>query len=236
MEDFIARGQFNGFSAFAVFDGHGGKGVAQQCSEQFSDILQSFNISHSSYSDEMFKVFMSLDGLVRRKAEFNQMGATATVVIVSKDTIITGNCGDSGAIMGSLSTFKELTKNHKVQDETERLRKLGAIITHYPNDTPRINGALNLARSIGDVYLTPYVVPNPFVSIVSRTPNVRYVVLASDGLWDTVNTDYVHRYISGMLRHKDVVQTDIESMLRHLMLSAQSGGSTDNISIVIIIL
>lgn len=53
----------------------------------------------------------------------------------------------------------------------------------------RVNGNLNMSRALGDIDLKsplPLVLALPEVSVYQITPDVRWLVLASDGLWDVL--------------------------------------------------
>jgi protein phosphatase 2C len=48
-------------------------------------------------------------------------------------------------------------------------------------------GELAVSRAIGDHCLRPYVIPEPELLMVERTPEDEVLVMASDGLWDVMN-------------------------------------------------
>jgi hypothetical protein len=48
-------------------------------------------------------------------------------------------------------------------------------------------GELAVSRAIGDHCLRPYVIPEPELLMVERTPDDEVLVMASDGLWDVMN-------------------------------------------------
>jgi protein phosphatase 2C len=52
-------------------------------------------------------------------------------------------------------------------------------------------GELAVSRAIGDHCLRPYVIPEPELLMVERTPDDEVLVLASDGLWDVMNNQEV---------------------------------------------
>lgn len=47
---------------------------------------------------------------------------------------------------------------------------------------------LAVSRSIGDVHLKNWVVAEPDTKVVALSPDMEYLVLASDGLWEEVKT------------------------------------------------
>ena len=51
----------------------------------------------------------------------------------------------------------------------------------------RVQGTLAVSRSIGDSHLKDWVMAEPDTQLIHLTPDMQYLVLASDGLWDEVN-------------------------------------------------
>lgn len=191
MEDFAAYHNTPAYAVYAVFDGHGGDEIARICAENIVRLVH----KHFNPRDEMFlySVFADLDALVPKRADMDNVGSTATVVVVTDDNIFCANAGDSEAFMytriGHTAKCLPITRNHKVDNERQRLEDMDALITQFPNDTPRLFGMLNLARSIGDRYLSPFVVWAPFITRIPRKQSPGMVVVATDGLWDTVDPE-----------------------------------------------
>jgi protein phosphatase 2C family protein 2/3 len=83
-----------------------------------------------------------------RKAEESELnaGATAVVVVVTKDKIVCANAGDSRAALWQKDKCVPLSFDHKPENpvEKKRIEKTGVPIIQG-----RVNG-LNLTRSIGD--------------------------------------------------------------------------------------
>lgn len=50
----------------------------------------------------------------------------------------------------------------------------------------RVDGVLAVSRSIGDAHLKDWVLAEPDTRIIKLTPDMEFLVLASDGLWDEV--------------------------------------------------
>lgn len=77
-------------------------------------------------------------------------GCTATVVLVTKDSLICANAGDSRTVLARSSGSKmceELSFDHKPDNDDEKKRILAAGGFVEEN---RVNGSLNLSRSMGD--------------------------------------------------------------------------------------
>ena len=50
----------------------------------------------------------------------------------------------------------------------------------------RVHGILSVSRSIGDAHLKDWVLAEPETKILQLTPDMEFLVLASDGLWEQV--------------------------------------------------
>lgn len=80
----------------------------------------------------------------------NYTGCTATVVLITKDDYYCANAGDSRTVLGRSSGVKKcepLSEDHKPDNEAEkaRIEAAGGFV-----EENRVNGSLNLSRSIGD--------------------------------------------------------------------------------------
>ena len=74
--------------------------------------------------------------------------------------------------------------------------------------------------------LKPLVVAEPEVKQVTRTEEDQYLVLASDGVWDTVSNDDVAQLV---LKYEDP-----QTAAQHVMEEAYARGSMDNICVMVI--
>jgi len=50
----------------------------------------------------------------------------------------------------------------------------------------RVHGILSVSRSIGDAHLKDWVIAEPDTKILHLSPDMDFLVLASDGLWEQV--------------------------------------------------
>ncbi len=75
------------------------------------------------------------------------VGCTANVALVTNDMIYVANAGDSRAVAGIKRSAYELSYDHKPENKDERKRIEDA--NGFVDDN-RVNGILNLSRSIGD--------------------------------------------------------------------------------------
>ena len=75
-------------------------------------------------------------------------GCTANVVMIKDDVIYCANAGDSRAVICNNGVAEDLSTDHKPDDkkEKDRIYKAGSTVTEG-----RVDGNLNLSRSIGDL-------------------------------------------------------------------------------------
>lgn len=75
-------------------------------------------------------------------------GCTANVALIHKDTLYVANCGDSRSIIYKNGRVVKMSIDHKPDQDRERARVKAA--GGFVSADGRINGNLNLSRSLGD--------------------------------------------------------------------------------------
>lgn len=96
----------------------------------------------------------------------------------------------------------------------------------------RTGGGLGMSRSVGDYPKELGVVCNPDVYQISLNSNEHhFAVFATDGLWDVVTNDEVAKYVSYELRQGK----NPNLIAQELISTAQTRGSNDDITVVIIV-
>lgn len=155
-------------------------------------------------------------------------GTTAVAVFTrGTDQIYVAHAGDSRAILvHSSGQVTVLTSDHKPNrpDERKRIQELGGSVVFW--GVWRVEGILAVSRAIGDRMLKPFVVADPEVKQHSRTQNDRFLIVASDGLWDTVSNEDAGALV--------MAHDDVQVAAKRLMDEAYSRGSMDNICVMVI--
>lgn len=245
MEDFhLIAEQFNGKESealFGVFDGHGGIEVAQKLKDElgvrFSKLLSQNQIRDTVFIENCFKhLFKKMDEDIIKQFDiateyestnFKSLGSTCTLVYLTKDKdtsfLYSANIGDSKGILLSKSGYSRITYEHKPTDdfENKRIKDGGGAIFNK-----RVFGQFGLTRAFGNIPLKKWVISEPFVKKLTITDNDRFVVIASDGIWDVI-TDEECFEIS--IKHFDP-----KSFCEELVNCAVSRWSKDNISCIVI--
>lgn len=211
MEDAVAiHPSFSAGSHFyGVYDGHGCSHVAMKCKERMHEIVKQEvenRKEDEAWLETMTKSFSRMDEEVTewsrnsgqlspscrcelQTPQCDAVGSTAVVALVTQDKIIVSNCGDSRAVICRGGVVTPLSNDHKPDrpDELKRIEDSGGRVIYW--DGARVLGVLAMSRAIGDNYLKPYVISEPEVTVIDRTPEDECLVLASDGLWDVVSNE-----------------------------------------------
>lgn len=229
------------YTVCAVFDGHNGGDVAVHCKDMLPvEIMRrvrphlrpskktaaaALSKSQMHMIPKSFaEAFHAVDHAVQARADLpNDQGSTACVAMLGAGELWVANAGDSRAILRTHTGVIDMSRDHKPMraDEHRRITEAGGTITF--DDCPRIMHTLNLSRSIGDAYMRPYVIPTPEMAHVYLAPGDRYILLATDGLWDVLSSEQV-------AQHMDLHLDDVQQGLLSLLKGARDRGSTDNLT------
>ena len=154
----------------------------------------------------------------------DSIGCTANVIlIVDMKTLYVANAGDSRCVMGRAGKAVPLSFDHKPENEEERLRieKAGSTIIEG-----RVDGNLNLTRSLGDLKykqnksLTPEehpVTANPDVFEYALTGEEDFIIMGCDGIWETKSNEEMVDYIYKKLEEGKDLKTLSEELLNDII-------------------
>ncbi|KAH3732712.1 protein phosphatase 2C [Pelomyxa schiedti] len=239
MEDVICfEGQItSGADFIGLFDGHGGKEVADFVSATlpgyFIGVLRDNEeeVCKTAYQQTQVKCREYLGEDAEQKVVIQQVGTTALVALVWGDHIFMSNAGDSRAILWRKDHAIRLSRDHKPTDadEYKRIRDLGGFVT----EIGRINGIIAVSRSFGDFFVQPLLNPEPYISNTKLTDDDRFLLLACDGVWDVLTDDKAGEIVNLAL---DAYGDDPEAAAYVLRDAAYLNGSTDNISVAVCLL
>ena len=177
----------------------------------------------------------------------SQAGCTALVALFHNETLYVANAGDSRGILGHKNgDVKALSCDHKptVPLEKRRIENAGGFVNHVG----RINGNLDVSRTLGDLrfkqntYLDrahQIVSPDPDIVTVLLTPEDRFVFLACDGVWNCLSNQDACKFISDSLNSGKVAQDIVRDICQKCLAeeaNKKSGIGTDNVSCVLILL
>jgi len=196
---------------------------------------QAFTSIHSEFAS----------GTAQMDAQFS--GTTATVALIVGSTIWVAWAGDSSCVMVSSQDAARVGDDHRPDLDRESKRILAASgrikpsshggpvrVWHSVQEVPGIM----VSRSIGDVFAHGFGVSAlPDVYRKEAEATDRYIILASDGLWDvfTPKDIHVHIQIDETGDSASIANSLLDGALQRWALPSAPGGGElgDNISLVV---
>jgi serine/threonine protein phosphatase PrpC len=193
MEDFYFLdldfgGKGNPFGG--VYDGHSGAYAARYAAETlhayFLDGLrdgstpsEAFRFAYEKVSDDL---------------EDQSSGTTAATFLLDQGYVHAANAGDSRILVVGDDEPCQLTVDHRLDNpgEAERIRHSGGKID-YPYVVKGIRGLMP-TRALGDAYFRDAgVIPSPATCVRKIRERDRWLVAATDGLFDKMDNQSVSR-------------------------------------------
>uniref|UniRef100_A0A493SSN8 Protein phosphatase, Mg2+/Mn2+ dependent 1A n=1 Tax=Anas platyrhynchos platyrhynchos TaxID=8840 RepID=A0A493SSN8_ANAPP len=206
----------DGWSFFAVYDGHAGSQVAKYCCEHLLDHItsnQDFKGPDGPPSVESVK-----SGI---RTGFLQIDEHMRVISEKKH-----GADRSGS-----------TADHKPSNplEKERIQNAGGSVM-----IQRVNGSLAVSRALGDFDYKCVHGKGPTEQLVSPEPEVyeierseeddQFIILACDGIWDVMGNEELCDFVRSRLEVTD----DLEKVCNEIVDTCLYKGSRDNMSVILI--
>jgi len=216
-------------SFFGIFDGHSGSDAAIYLKSNLGKIFQNYlNQTNNDINKSLIQSFSKIDNEII--AKFNESGSTCTVIFIYKDQNLNkkifycANVGDSKCYLITTKNIKQISIDHNCNDknEVERIKKSGGIVFNG-----RVFGTLILTRSIGDKELKKYgVINEPSIYKKEIDNEDKYLILASDGVWDVVNEDDIFNLSKNNF--------ESEEFCKNIIQMSKDGDTRDNVSCIVI--
>ncbi|XP_038876905.1 protein phosphatase 2C 57 isoform X2 [Benincasa hispida] len=173
--------------------------------------------------------------LLEAAGEEDESGSTATVAFIRNDVLFVSHLGDSCIVLSRSGGAQVLTSSHRPYgnnstslQEIRRIREAGGWIVNG-----RICGDISVSRAFGDIrfktkksemlhkgveegrwsekfisrvqFNGDLVTASPEIFQVTLGSNVEFILMASDGLWDYMNSSDAVMFVRNELRqHGDV--------------------------------
>jgi serine/threonine protein phosphatase PrpC len=224
----------NPINLFGIYDGHGGSWVSRYLEANIPNYYLDKTFSIPFNPEFHTKVFEIIQTQLLKKSLGYSNGSTCLLNIMYQleNSIYMNvvNLGDSRlGVVYSNSKSNSITRDHKPDDPKEktRLKKMGGEVYKDSEGVFRI-GDLSLSRAFGDGDNGPYISQKPDIFFHKLTPDMKYIIMACDGLWDVVESDKIGKVIF------DLAKTNPKNLAAELASWAISQGSCDNVSIIII--
>ena len=226
MEDNVYYFKNNIIHFSSVFDGHGGK----KCSLFLKRNLYRY-FQRSIEKNSRIKLGLINAYKLANKNFLNtkeESGSTCNTLIINKKNskFYVANVGDSRAIACYKNgTVKEITKDHKPTDPKEKakIESKGGFV-----EDKRVDGILAMSRAMGDRKIAHHISATPDI-FEGSIKKIKYIVQASDGLYDVMKSVDVCKFINQLLA-KGMPKNRIP---RLLVSHAIKIGSQDNVSVII---
>mmetsp|Transcript_15191 Transcript_15191/g.34864 ORF Transcript_15191/g.34864 Transcript_15191/m.34864 type:complete len:702 (-) Transcript_15191:95-2200(-) len=154
-------------------------------------------------------------------------GTTAIVAAVTSRYLMVANVGDSRGVLCQDGRAVPMSDDHKPNrpDERRRIELAGGMVVTV--GVARVGGILAVSRAIGDSPLKQFVPATPEYKVMRRDSSQKFVILATDGLWDVVSNQEAVDFIADRWDSKGHGAADLAWM-------AFNRGSWDNICVMVI--
>ena len=172
-------------------------------------------------------------------------GCTANVVLIVGDTLYVANAGDSRSVLShSGGVIKELSKDHKPDDDIERdrIKKVGGEVTNG-----RVNGNLSLSRAFGDFDYkknkdfdkeNQLIIATPDIEIMKIDGKFEFILLGCDGIWETKKSEEIMSIVRVDLEKRKAMKDIAENLLETLIapnMEGPNGYGLDNMTCIIVV-
>jgi len=215
---------------FAIYDGHGGRGAVDFTAKTLhKNLAEEFEKNPSVSPLDALRSSYLLTDKQMAETQIQFSGTTCISVLLRKQgdqkILYAANAGDARAVLNRGGKALRLSYDHKGSDEgeTKRIVDAGGFVV-----LNRVNGILAVTRSLGDHAMKDYVIGDPHLQEVKLEPTDTHVIIACDGLWDVASDQEAVDLV--------IQESDAQKMSEKLLVHALKNGSTDNISVMVVIL
>ncbi|XP_057974472.1 probable protein phosphatase 2C 27 [Malania oleifera] len=227
--DFPSPGAFYG-----VFDGHGGTDAASFIRKNILKFIVEDSHFPVSVEKAIKSAFVKADHAFADDSSLDiSSGTTALAALIFGRTMLIANAGDCRAVLGKRGKAIELSKDHKPNCASERLRieNLGGVI--YDG---YLNGQLSVARALGDWHMKG---PKGSACPLSAEPELQetllaeddeFLIMGCDGLWDVMSSQCAVT----MARKELMLHNDPERCSRELVREALKRNTCDNLTVIVV--
>ena len=221
---------------FEIFDGHGGDEMSTYLQMNLAQIYkQNLLVNKGDIALSLKNAFLDADDEMRNQLNVEGLGSTGTLVHIKWESendlvIYSANVGDSRASLISPEHIIRLSYDHRTTDEKEKKRILESGLEIIDD---RINGTLMLTRIFGNYEYKNYddeneeeennnnndkgLICQPFISKIKVDLSFenQYLILASDGIWDTITEEDIQHIIQTHTDTQQICSIIIKNCLRN---------------------
>lgn len=227
---------------FAALDGHGELG--DHVSQYFRDRLPKMLFSHPQFPKNCAAALTDcitvLDKEVNKDIDTKFSGTTAVICTIIGNVLTCANVGDSRIILGMINdegnlVVDEVSTDHKPDTPAEKKRieeaggRVFAVTYEDGIDGPArvwlakidIPG-LAMSRSLGDtVAHSVGVSSTPEITIKTITPQHKFLVMGSDGLWEFISNQETLKVCAKFVKPEDACDCLVKEAYQRWMQEEQ---------------
>ncbi|XP_063713545.1 probable protein phosphatase 2C T23F11.1 [Symsagittifera roscoffensis] len=211
---------------FAVFDGHGGRRISDYASRNLHlRLINNHKYQKGAIEDSLRQSFMQLDDEMHNSEDLmhDLAGTTAIAILIKSGKMYCANVGDSRAVISYAGHAVPISRDHKPNDADEQRRILagGGWV-----EFNRVNGNLALSRAFGDFNYKrnksrrpedQIVTAYPELSVTALAPEIEFLVIACDGIWDVLTNseviDFCRRRIAKQMEPAQICEELMDQCL-----------------------
>ena len=204
-------------------------------------------------------IFLDADVQIQKeKFDVNRSGTTCVIVIQLEEHIICANTGDSRAIMIYDQNNDDNLVNSKVfplsydckpdlPNELKRIKACGGMVEKAYDPEVGETGpyrvwaegedypGLAMSRSIGDMDAKKCgVIPNPQIVEYIIDPYTKYMIVASDGIWEFISNEQAMKFCNKFYLRNDPVGLCQELSQKSISLWEKNDCAIDDITVVVV--
>lgn len=230
MEDKFSLYFINDNIFSGIFDGHGGDKCSTFFNENYIKVFYEKLSELKNTKKALIQTIKDLNlAFLKTKTK---SGSTVNIFFIEllNKKIHNINLGDSRSMIGFTNNkARAISRDHKPELKTEKkyIESKGGSIRNG-----RVQGILAMSRAVGDKDISEFINDTPNYFTIKLTNRVKYLLNATDGLFDVLTVNEINAFIINLL--KDSAETT-ETIVRKLILHAYDKDSHDNISASLII-
>ncbi|KAL6905488.1 hypothetical protein ACP4OV_003089 [Aristida adscensionis] len=238
-------GRASKLAFYGVYDGHGGRAAVDFVADKLGkNMVAALAAASSSFrgDEEDEQQHDAVTAAIRSAylatdSEFLSQGARggacAATALVKDGELYVAHVGDCRAVLGSRGGgATALTADHTAarEDERRRIEGSGGYVSCGSGGVWRVQDCLAVSRAFGDASMKPWVTCEPEVSRRRLTPDCRFLVVASDGLWNKVSCQEA---VDVVLAAGAGTAAAV-APCKELVAMARSRGSRDDITVMVV--
>lgn len=226
---------------FAVYDGHGGKEVSKFLEQNMYKYFMTKEVAYPLTKSYVNQVYDHLQSVLKNRYRFASYSGSTSLVVVHfkrKGNVYLNliNTGDCRAVLCRGNMAISLTLDHKPNfpEERKRIENLGGKIVKDGLDY-RIKD-LSVSRAFGDTEAAPFVTHRSDLFRYRLDKNDKFLIMACDGLWDVVTNQEAVNFVLNLAYDSNLTTLKKDQKVaQRLAEYAVKKGSTDNVSVIVIV-